>query len=847
MALGRTRPDHAADDPPPTKRPRRAPARPTQVVSTARFPYLTRFTAPVSFLAFTFLAQLAASSPPALKPSAPVLTFPEAGLDDSVAYAGYSTRFYRDAAGNSVQIYLDRREGRVVHLFANGENESISFSARTAAGEPAPVGWVARDVQVGVQGRRKLLTYELEVPSASVHLGRFVLGSMRIERDVQYFKEHQKPYSDAPYALPEFTALADAIAAQPPAGQRPLLRALNASAVAALRSRIAPSLVNAKGSSTTAVIEQPSLDGLDTLRLALAAGDGTELTSASSREVVLRAARPGTPLRLRLTLSTTGRALSPLTRGEIFTDDFLAWTREVQQSGDVTRARWIERQVTGVELLSSREKLMAGLPTYATYFGRDMLLSALMMQPVWRPEMSEFVIAAALRKLSPGGEVSHEEALGGQALRESASEATALLRQAQAAATRAADSLRTVAFRVLRDRRTARENYHMVDDEYQLPLMVARYLDDSRVSDARKRAWLLGREGTRTRLSLVLAELSVVAAKSAPYAANPVRTNFVAFAPREATATAYEGAPRWFAQSWRDSGAGYANGKYAMDVNAVYVPHALEATQRILAKLRALGVLDTAASPALNNNGPLARYARDSSALAAAITTWRGAVREFVVRLSPAEVQQRVSTRLAAMPANERTYWRAFPPSGEGLEFLALALDADGNQITVANSDPATRLFLEGLMGATVSADSAALRRDVSLFAREYPEGLLIPAVGAVVANDAYSTPPVWKAFMDDPYHGPRVVWGREVNLFLLGVASHLPLVKNDPAATELLRTAAARVRNAVAASGFRSELWSYEFPNGRPQPVRYGSGGDVQLWSTTDLAVQYVWARLPQ
>ena len=51
---------------------------------------------------------------------------------------------------------------------------------------------------------------------------------------------------------------------------------------------------------------------------------------------------------------------------------------------------------------------------------------------------------------------------------------------------------------------------------------------------------------------------------------------------------------------------------------------------------------------------------------------------------------------------------------------------------------------------------------------------------------------------------------------------------------------------NAVAASGFRSELWSYAFPTGRPQPVRYGSGGDVQLWSTTDLAVQYVWARLP-
>jgi len=380
--------------------------------------------------------------------------------------------------------------------------------------------------------------------------------------------------------------------------------------------------------------------------------------------------------------------------------------------------------------------------------------------------------------------------------------------------------------------------------------MIARYLDDARVTDTRKRTWLLGREGTRTRVSLLLAELAVVASKSAPYAANPVRTNFVAFAPREATATAYDGAPRWFAQSWRDSGAGYANGTYAMDVNAVYVPHALSAMQRILSRLQALGLLDPQREPVLRGDGPLARYARDSSALAAAIATWREAEREFVVRVSPAEVQQRVAARLAAMPAEERAYWRAFPPSGDGLEFLALSLDAKGTPITVANSDPGTRLFLDGLMGsgAPVAGQARrALQRDVSLFSREYPEGLLIPAVGPVVANDAFSTPTVWKAFADDAYHGPRVVWGREVNLFLLGVASHLPLVREDAATTELLRTAAARVRNAVAASGFRSELWSYAFPNGRPQPVRYGSGGDVQLWSTTDLAVQYVWARLPQ
>ena len=49
----------------------------------------------------------------------------------------------------------------------------------------------------------------------------------------------------------------------------------------------------------------------------------------------------------------------------------------------------------------------------------------------------------------------------------------------------------------------------------------------------------------------------------------------------------------------------------------------------------------------------------------------------------------------------------------------------------------------------------------------------------------------------------------------------------------------------AAEASGFQSELWSYEVRDGRVVPVRYGISSDVQLWSTTDLAVQFLLARL--
>src|SRR5262252_8307183 len=65
--------------------------------------------------------------------SPPVLSFPERGLDDSVAYQGYQTRFFRDASDNTLQIYLDGRSGRIVHLWADADDESAGLTVRNAA------------------------------------------------------------------------------------------------------------------------------------------------------------------------------------------------------------------------------------------------------------------------------------------------------------------------------------------------------------------------------------------------------------------------------------------------------------------------------------------------------------------------------------------------------------------------------------------------------------------------------------------------------------------------------------------------------------------------------------------
>jgi hypothetical protein len=86
------------------------------------------------------------------------------------------------------------------------------------------------------------------------------------------------------------------------------------------------------------------------------------------------------------------------------------------------------------------------------------------------------------------------------------------------------------------------------------------------------------------------------------------------------------------------------------------------------------------------------------------------------------------------------------------------------------------------------------------------------------------------------------------VNLLLLGFAaapfSGLPAGSHLRSAGEANK----RIVLAVRASGLQhSELWSYRIEGGRLIPTRYGTGSDVQLWSSTDLAVQYMNSVIPR
>src|SRR3989440_9026687 len=690
---------------------------------------------PMSLLAFLLVAQTATQDT-----VRPYLAFPEPGLDDPAAYEGYATRVYQDASHNAFQVYLKGNTGRVVNLWADAANESVGFTVRDSIGKPAGLAWGSSGALVTGSAHTRSVSYALELHS-TVRVGLFLLGSMRVDRDFQYAGHDTLPLDAPPFTQAELVDLIDHVARLKPAERTRHVSLLGVKNIDALRARLRPNVTTKVGDTTWVVrVEQASFDGKNHLWLALE-GDARETVSTLSGSTVTVRRPAGGPVRLTVRVTTDAPALVPLGRAEIFNEDFQRFAAQVRaDTAHPLTSRRLEREVRGVELLCYREKLMAGLPNFATYFGRDMFMTALLMQPVWAPDMSEHVVASALRKLSDGGDVSHEEALGGQAIRENAAEYNRLVRAGQLARAQA----------VLGNLQAVRENYVMVDDDFQLPVVAARYLADPRVSAERKRRFLAA-EG---RLARLVSNLAVVTRQAQPYARRPVAAKLVSF-PR-----APDG--HWISASWRDSRAGYGGGRFAMDVDVIWVPHPLEAVGTILDALSQLGV-----TPVIRAE-PLATFARDRATRARAVVVWQGAERHFRVALPPGDAARRVEARLGALPQPEREYWaevlhRVGAP-GDTLRFLALSLDGAGRPIPVVNTDPAMLLLLEPLDGPRV-------RELIAPILASYPVGLFVDDLGPLVANDAYAAPEVWESFRRDAYHSPMVVWDRDVNVLLAGLA----------------------------------------------------------------------------
>ena len=445
-----------------------------------------------------------------------------------------------------------------------------------------------------------------------------------------------------------------------------------------------------------------------------------------------------------------------------------------------------------LHFLSYREKFLAGSWRFNTYFGRDTLMSVRLLMPALRPAAIEAGLGAVLARLNQAGEVAHEEGLS--------------------------------EFAIL-DRRqhggsgdTATLDYAMIDDDFMLAPVAAHYLLDQAQPDAART--FLGRDipsetrpGTERAGAALVRNLRFVLEQARPFAQTPGVAWLVSVKSGRT------------AGQWRDSGDGIGDGRYPYDVNAVFVPAALDAAARLF---RA-GLLD----PYLT--------ATDRAAFGRAggmAELWRGRVPGLF----------RVSVPAARAAPMIRTYAAGFgvPPQpalaalGKGpLTFHSIALDATGAPVPILNSDEGFAL----LFGDPSPAD---LDTFVGAIMRPFPAGLMID-IGLLVANPVLAEPAMQARFTPSAYHG-TVVWSWQQALLAAGLERQL--ARNDlPATTrDRLREAQARLWRAISATRAlqSSELWSWAYEGGRYRIVPFGAGRQdvdesnaAQLWSTVYLAVR--------
>lgn len=517
------------------------------------------------------------------------------------------------------------------------------------------------------------------------------------------------------------------------------------------------------------------LDGRGGYKLSIEVLEGSLAGDESNAPVVIKAPADA-DLRLRVVALSGDKPLTPIEMDDLLTAD----------AADIPLARRV------LAFLSYEEKMLAGSWRFCTYFGRDTLMSLRLMMPVLTSTTIEAGLGSVLTRLNAEGEVAHEEDIG----------EFALLRRGSSAAEASDEPL---------------YDYHMVDDDYMLAPIAAHYLLNHDAGRDRAATFLRKRMANgRTHGEALVSNLRFVLASAQPFAREPTISRLIKLK---------VGSP---AGNWRDSREGLGYGRIPYDVNAVWVPAALEAIA------------------SLHESGLLAEYVPVDAGFEKAekmAELWAtNAPPLFEVSLRADEARQRLAGYAESIGVPDREALSSLPDeqsTGDTiLTFNAVSLDAQGKPIPVLNSDDGFALLFGNL-------SPPRLDRVVATLFRPFPAGLLTPA-GLVVANPAYASSEQHKLFTRNHYHGVTV-WSWHQALVAAGLERQLQ--RSDlPAGTRLrLIDAQARLWQVISATRAlqNSELWSWSFTDGIYRLEPFGQRSDdetesnaAQLWSTVFLGI---------
>jgi hypothetical protein len=476
----------------------------------------------------------------------------------------------------------------------------------------------------------------------------------------------------------------------------------------------------AENSDGSASINRTWFDGITTTTIKFSPLNGAEKVTVNRGATWTLSFGPGS---YQFEASFNYPQLDQLSPREVLTE---AATGLIAESPDLT---------TSLAFLSYSNKLLAGTWRFLTYFGRDSMISMLLMQSILSKEAIEAVIGAVVERINrTDGTVCHEEVLGDYAT---------YLNQREGVASS-----------------KPRCDYKMVDTDFMLPIAMQRYFVDTQPGQQSvdeffaKNATFLAENSGQSYASLAQITAEKIMRITAPFVSNQTKANLIHLRDGETVG------------EWRDSGNGLGGGRTPYDVNTALVP----------AGLRAIAALSRAGF------FPSHPDWKDTADRHAQI--WEDETLRFFQVVVPqadakSRVQSYVSSAGLSVPANADSI------TGD-ITFHGLAVDGSinsGNAIPVMNTDDCFRHFFLNTTNQTQLG--AFLEQTADHILTPFPVGLSTD-VGLVVANPAYANDASYaNGFSQRDYHG-TVVWSFQLAMMGAGLGKQLGRCGSDDRPGEL-------------------------------------------------------------
>lgn len=460
-----------------------------------------------------------------------------------------------------------------------------------------------------------------------------------------------------------------------------------------------------------------------------------------------------------------------------------------------------------LSFLSYTTKLTAGAWRFLTYFGRDSMISMLLMSSilsVGEDSAFEAGIMALLERINKtDGGVAHEETIGDYA--------TWLNLQ---------DGI---------DSTDPQYDYKMIDTDYFLPIVLQEYFIKNEVGRTRIDQ-VLNKTATEDpdNTGITYRRLATLSAEkilnlTSPFAASGGQK-------RENLIRLHEGD---MVGEWRDSPDGLGGGRIPYDVNTAIAPAGL----RSIAALAEAGFF--------SDHPEWAEMAAEYAAV------WE----DETLRFFEVEVPQDEARSLVDDYVSSNDF--AFPPKSENInssvQFYGVALEGGNDQdvVRVMNTDDCFRHFLLNTTNEAQLTSFVSQTADHIL--EPYPVGLTTD-VGLLVANPAYGGDPIYSAnFSNSAYHG-TVVWSWQLSMMAKGLERQLercadgngPEFCHDQKIHDKVISAYNRLWDVIENNTdlLSGEVWSWRYDGDKFVPIALGALNPTesnvrQLWSLTFLAVR--------